>query len=301
MCERGTGFGEGSSDVTVNPDGTVTIVSGLPDNGTGALTVVTQIVAEMLGVSFERVRLVRGTTDALPTDVGSAADRMTNVAGHAALAAATQVRDQLAPLAAMMLGVESVDWEGGAWQGQDGRRVTLEELATEMLGPGDPRAHVQVTLTQPRSLDRDYCVQIAEVTVDAETGEVHLDRFTTVQDVGTIINPLGHQGQIEGGLVQGLGYALTEELVVEEGRIVNAHLGDYKLPTIRDIPELVSINLALTGGPGPFAAKAIGELSGVSPAAAVANAVADAIGAPVFDLPITPERVLAALDGRAQR
>jgi CO/xanthine dehydrogenase Mo-binding subunit len=298
ICERGTGFGEGSSDVTVNPDGTVTLVTGLPDNGTGALTVITQVVAEVLGLPSQRIHLVRGTTDALPTDVGSAADRMTNVAGHAAMAAAEQVRDQLTPLAATMLGVDAVSWQAGAWQAADGRRVTVDELASEMLPPDDPQAHAQVTLSQPRSLDRDYCAQAAEVEVDTETGEVHLRRFITVQDVGTIINPLGHQGQIDGGLVQGIGYTLTEELVLEEGRIVNGHFGDYKLPTSIDVPELTSINITSGTGPGPFQAKAIGELSCVPAAAAIANAVADAIGAPILDLPITAERVLAALEAK---
>jgi CO/xanthine dehydrogenase Mo-binding subunit len=298
ICERGTGFGEGSSDVTVNPDGTVTLVTGLPDNGTGALTVIAQVVAEVLGLPAQRVHLVRGTTDALPTDVGSAADRMTNVAGHAAMAAAEQVREQLTPLAATMLGVDTVSWQAGAWQAADGRRVTVDELATEMVRPDDPLAHAQVTLSQPRSLDRDYCAQAAEVEVDTETGEVRLRRFITVQDVGTIINPLGHQGQIDGGLVQGIGYSLTEELVLEEGRIVNGHFGDYKLPTSADIPELTSINIPSGTGPGPFQAKAIGELSCVPTAAAIANAVANAIGTPILDLPITAERVLAALEAK---
>jgi putative selenate reductase molybdopterin-binding subunit len=282
----------------VNPDGSVTVVSGLPDNGTGAITVQAQIVAEVLGLAMERVHLVRGTTDALPTDVGSAADRMTNVAGHAAMAAAEQVRQQLIPMAATMLSVDAVQWEGGAWRTPDGRQVTVDELATEMIRPGDPLAHAQVTLAQPRSLDRDYCAQVAEVEVDAETGQVHLRRFGTVQDVSTIINPLGHQGQIDGGLVQGIGYALSEELVVEEGRIVNGHLGDYKLPTFADVPELTSINVPSGAGPGPFEAKAIGELSCVPAAAAIANAVADAIGVSIFDLPITAERVLAAIDAK---
>lgn len=301
IVERGIGFGEGTSDVTLNRDGTITVLSGLPDNGTGALTVVSQIVAEEFGVSMDQVHLVRGTTDALPTDVGSAADRMTNVAGHAAIAASEKVKEQLAPLAASMLGAEAAEWDGGGWRPAGarsrGERVSLEELAMEMVTPGEPAAHAQVTLAQARSPDRAYCVQAAEVEVDPETGQVHLRRVASVQDTGTIINPIGHQGQIEGGLVQGIGYALTEEMVLEEGRIVGAHLGEYKLPATKDIPPLITVNIPSIG-PGPFHAKGIGEMPCVPSAAAIANAVADAIGAPVFQLPITAERVLAAMGAK---
>ncbi len=303
MCERGTGFGEGSSDVTVNADGTVTIVSGLPDNGTGALTVVAQVIAEELGVPADRVKMVRGTTDALPTDVGSAADRMTNVAGHAALAVAAKVKEQLAPLAASMIGAESVAWTpptGGrkaGWIGANGGFVSLDELAAEMLTGEEQAAHAQVTIKRPKSAHRSCCVQIAEVEVDPETGEITLRGMTSVQDTGTIINPIGHQGQIDGGLVQGIGFALTEEMFVEDGRIMNAHYGEYKLPCIGDIPRLQTVNLP-SEGPGPFQAGSIGEMPCVPTAAAITNAVADAIGAPLLQIPLTAERVLAALEGR---
>jgi CO/xanthine dehydrogenase Mo-binding subunit len=131
--------------------------------------------------------------------------------------------------------------------------------------------------------------------VDPETGRVELLRMVSAQDTGTIINAIGHQGQIEGGLIQGVGYALSEELTTEEGRITNGHLSDYKMPTLADVPELTTINLEGASGPGPFGARAIGEIPIIPTAGAIANAVADAIGAPIFELPITPERVLAAL------
>jgi CO/xanthine dehydrogenase Mo-binding subunit len=113
--------------------------------------------------------------------------------------------------------------------------------------------------------------------------------------VGTVINPLGHQGQINGGFVTGLGLAVTEELVSQEGRIVNGHLGDYKLPNIADLPELKTVLVPSTGGLGPYGARAIGELANNATAAAVANAVADACGARLFELPVTAERVYEAL------
>lgn len=294
---RGTGTGEGTSDLTLNPDGAITILTSMPDNGTGALTVVAQVVAEAFGLPINRVRVVRADTDALPIDVGAGASRMTNVAGHAALAASAKLKQQLAPLAATMLGADGVEWDRTGWRAPDGRFASVEDLATEMIKPGDPVAHVQITLAQERSPDRGYGVQAAEVEVDAETGQVRLRKMASVQDIGTIINPLGHQGQIDGGAVTGIGFALSEELVIEDGRVVNAHLGEYKLPTARDIPPLVTVNISTTG-PGPFNAKAIGELPSVPGAAAIANAVADAIGAPIFHLPIRAEQVLEALEGK---
>ena len=124
---------------------------------------------------------------------------------------------------------------------------------------------------------------------------MRLHRFVTAHDVGTIINPITHQGQIDGGVVMGLGQALMEELVMENGQVTNASLGDYKLPTAADIPELKTVLVRSGGGLAPYEAKAIGEFANNSAPAAVANAVADAVGARVFDLPITAEKIYHAL------
>jgi len=156
----------------------------------------------------------------------------------------------------------------------------------------DAKSHAAVT---------SFTAQVAEVAVDPATGQVTVLRFTTAHDVGTIINPLGHQGQIEGGLIQGLGFALMEELQTAEGRISTLSLGDFKLPTIRDIPPLTTVIVEDAVGPGPFRAKAIGEGS-ISPVApAIANAVADACGVRIVDLPITAEKVYFALQDRKGR
>jgi CO/xanthine dehydrogenase Mo-binding subunit len=297
MIDRGTGPGEGSSDITVNPDGTVTVLTAAPDNGSGALTTVVQVVAESFGLPLEQVRLVRVSTDDLPVDVGSGASRMTNVAGHAAIQACDNVKEQLAPLAQEVLGAEAVAWERNGWTSADGRAISLEELATRVIKPGEPAAHAQVTVNVPVSEDTAYCVQAAEVEVDAETGQVEITRMVAAQDVGTIINEIGHQAQIDGAIVQGIGYTAMEDLALDSGRVTAGHLGDYKVPTMRDVPPLTTINLE-TSGPGPFGAKAIGEIPIMPTPAAIANAVADAIGAPLLELPLTAERVLAALDQR---
>jgi putative selenate reductase molybdopterin-binding subunit len=140
-----------------------------------------------------------------------------------------------------------------------------------------------------------FSAQVADVEVDRETGEVHVKRVTTAHDVGTVINPIGHQGQIYGGFVTGLGLAVSEELVSDDGRILNGNLGDYKLPNIRDLPELETVLVPSTGGIGPYDAKAIGELANNATAAAIANAVADASGVRLFELPVTAERVYQRL------
>jgi len=143
--------------------------------------------------------------------------------------------------------------------------------------------------------------QVAEVSVDPETGEVQLLRFTTAHDVGRVFNPLMHQGQINGGFATGIGLALTEELVMAEGRIINPHLGDYKLPAIGDMPLLETVLVHSGGGTGPYEAKAIGELSNNATCAAIANAIADATGARLHELPLTTERVLRALRENGQQ
>ena len=300
IADRTQGAGTGSSDITVNPDATVTAVTAMPDNGTGGLTIVAAIVAETWGIPLERVRVVHGSTDSLPIDVESGGSRITNTAGTNVLGASAQVKEQLAPLAAQAMGVPEAEWAGGfpgGWSGGDGKFITLENLATELVKEGDPAAHAQVTLAAPRTPDPGVCAQMAEVEIDVETGQVTLRRIVTAQDVGPIINETGHQGQINGCVIQGMGHALMEELVLDDGHIITPNFNDYRMPTIEDLPEMTTVNVYIPGE-GPFGAKSIGELPHIPTAGAIANAVADAIGVPVLELPITAERVFAMLQTR---
>ena len=307
MADRGHGAGQASSAIRVNPDGLITAKTSLPENGTGGLTVVAAVVAESFGVPLSRVRVVRSDTDAFPIDVEAGGSKTTNSSGTAALTACDQVKEQLAPLAARALGSEPVEWRAaelnedgvlspGGWQSEDGRFISLENLAAELIREDEPLAAATVTLQAPRTPDPGVCVQMAEVEVDSETGQVTLQRLVTAQDVGTIINELGHQGQINGAVMQGIGYALMEELIVEDGRVTNPNFADYKIPTVQDIPELITVNVPDYGEAlGPFHAKSIGEIPTIPTAGAIANAVADAIGVPVVELPLTAERVLRAI------
>ncbi len=175
--------------------------------------------------------------------------------------------------------------------------MPLAVLAREAAAAGEPlRAHGMYSRQVPEVVS--FVAQAAEVEVDPETGQVRVRRIVSAHDVGTILNPLGHQGQIDGGVVQGVGSALMEGSPVEEGRVVAAHLGDYKLPTIKDIPELITVHVRAPEGPAPYGGKSIGEEPFVPVAGAIANAVRDATGVPIYEIPIHPERVLRGLQAR---
>ncbi len=184
---------------------------------------------------------------------------------------------------------------GKFWLRQDpSQQVNLRQLIARAKGPLS--VTIQENLPQPEDVTY-FCAQVAEVEVNKETGEIRLHRFVTAHDVGTIINPIMHQGQIEGGVIMGLGQAFMEELVMERGQVMNGNPGDYKLPTVADIPKLKTVLVRSGGGLAPYEAKAIGELSNNSPPAAIANAVANAVGVRQFDLPITAEKIYRALPG----
>jgi CO/xanthine dehydrogenase Mo-binding subunit len=205
------------------------------------------------------VRVRQGDTDSTPFDEGPRASRVTYTEGHAVLQACARMRQAM----------------------HDGATLPLTmTVAHEAPQPADVMY---------------FSAQVAEVDVDRETGQVKVIKVVTAHDVGTVINPLAHQGQIDGGFVTGLGLAVTEELVSEGGQILNGHFGDYKLPTMADIPPLETVLVPTSGGEGPYQAKAIGELANNATAAAIANAVADAVGCQLFELPITAERVYTAL------
>ena len=180
-------------------------------------------------------------------------------------------------------------------QGNSGRSLSINEVASRSVDTTQQPVTGQKQYTSPPTEETSYCTQAAEVEVDTETGQITVNKIVTVHDVGTVLNPLAHQGQIDGGVIQGLGYALMEEMVTEEGRVSTLSMGDYKLPTMQDIPELVTVLLEPSTGPAPFQSKGIGESSNTPVAGAIANAVYDAVGVRIMDLPITAEKVLKAL------
>jgi len=172
--------------------------------------------------------------------------------------------------------------------------IPLAEVALKTIAQDGPiLAHV--AYQGERAHVTSFCAEAAEVEVDPETGQVSFKQFIVAIDSGKILNPITYQGQVAGGTVYGLGYALMEEMPVEEGRVQTVHFGDYKIPTMKDLPQLTTIFMEEGEGPAPYHGKAIGETANCPVAAAVANAVADAVGARVTSLPVTAEKVLTAL------
>jgi CO/xanthine dehydrogenase Mo-binding subunit len=296
------GVGQSTASVSIDASGRVDLFMSLWDTGTGAHTIMRQIVAETLTLPTPQVRLVMQDTDAVPYESGPGGTRVTYTAGQAAFGAATDLRDKLLAVAAELLEtpVDRMQLDHGrvVVAGDPQRALSLAEVVAQAVAStgGSIRGHMRVTSTPAEMTS--FCAQVAEVEVDPDTGQVTVKRMVTAHDVGTILNPLTHQGQIEGGMVQGLGYGLMEELHTAEGQISTLSLGDYKIPTMRDIPELVTVLLEPGGGPAPYQSKGIGESSNVPVAAAIANAVADAVGVRIMDLPITAEKVFAALQAK---
>ena len=292
---RGPGGGETVSAVTLNPDGSVLLSTPVFDQGTGTYTTLQQVVAEELALPPERISVTVWDTDLAAFDSGIGGSRGTRTASNAAFQATQEVKSQLLHLAAELLRWPEgqVTLAGDEISRQDtGERQRWDRLLAQVGHPITGQVTVQDTGPAPVT---GFTAQIAEVSVDPETGAVTLRRFTTAHDVGRIINPVGHQGQINGGVIQGIGYAMMEELPVEEGRVTSVHFGDYKIPTIRDLPELQTVLLESESGVGPYKIKGIGENPNVPVAAAIANAVEDAVGVRIRDLPITAEKVRTAL------
>jgi CO/xanthine dehydrogenase Mo-binding subunit len=295
--ERAAAGGESHAAVTLVPDGSVLVNTSIFEPGTGTYTVLRKIVAQELDLPLDKIRVEVWNTDAVPFDTGVGGSRVTRVAGLAAYQAAGEASRELVRVAADLLAwpEEHMVLHGDQIVRQDtGQRHhwpnILRRLGVPIVGRGsvaDPN----------RSSITSFTAQVAEVSVDPETGEVKLLRFTTAHDVGKVLNPLDHQGQIEGGVVQQIGYALTEELQVEDGRVTTVSFGDYKVPCMKDVPRLETVILESDHGAGPYNSKGIGE-NPIGPVApAIANAVADAVGVRIKDLPITAEKVHRVLRG----
>jgi carbon-monoxide dehydrogenase large subunit len=302
IADQLQGAGQSAASVTIDASGQVNLYMSLWDTGTGAHTVMRQIVAETLTLPPQQVHLVMQDTDAVPYESGPGGTRVTYTSGQAAFGAARDLRDKLLAVAAELLEglVESIQLLQGRFvlAGNPPRSLSMAEVVAQaMSGTGNPiRGDMSITSTPPHVTS--FCAQAAEVEVDPDTGQVTVQKIVTAHDVGTILNPLAHQGQIEGGLMQGFGYALMEELRTEDGQISTLSLGEYKVPTIKDIPELVTVLLEPSPGPAPYEGKGIGESSNTPVAAAIANAIFDAVGVRVMDLPLTAEKVFAALQTR---
>ena len=297
--------------VKLDDFGKVTLITGASEIGQGSETVLAMIVAETLGVPLERVDVVNSDTSVRPWDVGTHASRTTFVAGNAARLAAEKVRAQLLAIAEGQLEepAAALDVKGG-WvvvKRDPRRRLPYEAVARAGHFRDGGRVLVAEAFYDPPTamLDKDFqgnvsaaytsAFQAALVDVDPETGRVTVRKVVSAHDVGRALNPAAAEGQVHGGIHMGLGYALSERLVVEQGQVVSQTFMDYALFKADDMPDIVVRLIESIDAEGPFGAKGLGE-SGVIPvAAAVRNAIKDAIGVRFYELPLTPERVHAAL------
>jgi len=302
MYERGTGAGKVWVNLTAEADGTFTVFTVAGDQGTGLQTVLCQTVANEMQVPYENVRCRIGNTADVSynVDVGFGGSRSTNINSAAAYQASAELRKKLCAQAANTLGCseDQVVYKNGKFlaKGVKAKPLALRDVVKASGGP----VTVSVETEVPRKgSSTSFIAQVAEVEVDRETGRVKLNKFVTAHDVGTIINPLGHQGQIDGEAIMAIGSGLMEELTHDQGKVTTTNLGEYKIPNIVDIPKLTTVLVKGKNGPGPYEAKGIGEHANVTPPAAIANAVADACGVRLFDVPVTAEKVYAALRGKA--
>ncbi len=297
MYERATGAGKGWIVVTAELDGSFTIFTVSGDQGTGLRTVLCQTVASEMAVPVDQVRCRVGNTSEVPysVDIGFGGSRSTNIGGHAVIKACGELRTKLLAQAARMLNCteEQVFYKAGRFSRREDRRKSLTLSEVVAAGSGPVTASIELEVPRKGS-STSFVAQVAEVEVDPETGQVKLHRFVSAHDVGTIINPVAHQGQIDGGAMMAIGATLMEELIDDNGKITTTNLGEYKIPSVVDIPRMKTVLVHSPGGPGPYEAKAIGEMANVSPPAAIANAVDDAVGVRLFDLPITAEKIFKA-------
>jgi xanthine dehydrogenase molybdenum-binding subunit len=294
---------QGNATVRMNEDGTVQLFTGTTGLGTGAHTALAQIVAEELGVRFEDVSVVHGDTDVVPWDIGAFASHTTYMGGRAAQMAAAEVKKQVLAIAAEALEAAPGDLE--VRQGIVRIKGSDRELGVrDAVSPkkGLPTKQLIASATYSPTKSYSFAAHFVEVQVDTETGQIDVLQVIPVHEVGKVIHPVAAQGQIEGGIQQGIGHTLTEDYVIDPatGRSLNAGFVDYKMPLSMDMPPIRTIILETAPDPGgPFGAKGVGEDPIIAIGPAIANAVYTAIGVRFRHYPITPEDVLKGLKEKA--
>jgi CO/xanthine dehydrogenase Mo-binding subunit len=302
LYDRGTPEGKASSALTLEADGKVNILTGVPDVGPGYYTVSQQMVCEILGLPPEKVGVVYKDTDSLPFDPGTGGSKQTNTSGHAVHQSAREVRDKLLALAAREMGCQpsEIQQQGNKLTGPNKQSTTTEKMiALAVKENGGPVFHLTNFVPKDMPKVTGFAAQVAEVEVDPATGGVKVLSLTTAHDTGTVLNHLTLTGQIEGGVVTGVGFALMEENPMIDGKIATLTLGESKLPSIADVPPLKTVLVESPTGPTPFGGKAIAENPNVPTAAAISNAIADACGVRLFELPLTAEKIYRAMNGKS--
>ena len=302
LCEWRSGSGPSTASISVNEDGTVSLLTGSVDIS-GSDTSLAAIAAEALGLAVDKVIVAKRDTDLAPFTGPSGGSRIVYSQGTAVQRAAEDAKAKLLALAADRFGVpaDALACEDGGVHVQDNppQSLTLSQLAGMSLSSrGGPIIGMASLSSMP--FTPVYSTQAAEVLVDKATGQVKVTRYVQAQDVGTAINPMAVEGQLDGGVVQGIGRALTEEMQfdAETGAVRNPSFATYLMPLAVDLPQIEDILVRVPSEDGPFGARAVAEPPGFGPPAAIANAIYDAVGVRINEMPLSAERVLAALNGQ---
>jgi putative selenate reductase molybdopterin-binding subunit len=305
FCMHGTAIpflDMGGCSIKINDDGSFNVAAGAADLGTGADTVLAQIAAEVLGVPMSDIIMYSGDTDHTPFDVGAYASSTTYISGMAVKKAADDIRWKLKKRAAKMLGTDqpcSIELHDRRAWGPDGRSVSLEEIALDSLHTTDQEQFMGTASHVSTESPPPFAAQFAEIEVDVDTGQVTVIKLVMAVDCGVAINPVTASGQVEGGMIQALGYAHCEEFAFDEnGRMVNASFGPYKIYRADEVPAIEVFLVQTMEDSGPFGAKAVAEIPKDGVAPALRAAIKHATGVAINDIPFTPERVWTALQAR---
>lgn len=308
------GYNSAEAFVKLSEDGTITLITSVLDMGQGAQTAMAQIAAEELGVALKDINIISNDTDLTPYDLGSWGSRATFINGNAVLSAASDAKKMIRELAGDMMeanpsdiiieeGQISVKGSPASHSLADLADYAFNQRGLPISGKGRFVDKLPPGLTIPEAYTKNiptfsFGTQAAEIEIDQETGEVKILKIVAAHETGRTINTMMAEGQIEGAVVQGLGFTFFEKLVLENGKVFNDGFLDYKIPNIGDIPEIETILVETNDPHGPFGAKGIGEPGLVPTAAAIVNAIYNASGIRVRELPISREFILNALRER---
>jgi 4-hydroxybenzoyl-CoA reductase subunit alpha len=298
--------------VKIEEDGSVYLFTGAADTGQGSNTALSQIAAQALGVKYERIKCKSGDTEITPFDTGSFASRVTFISGNAALRAGKDAKMQILEIVAEehKINISELDIvsEKVILTKDNSTLMTFDaalnlcysfNYGKQIIGRGsyNPKTTPIDFRTGEGNVSGSYGfeAQIAEVEVNVETGEVRILKMWDAHDIGKAINPQAVEAQIEGSLAMGIGYTFYEDLQFRNGRVVNPNFANYRLPRSIGIPEMESIMVETNDPEGPFGAKGMGEASLLPTSAAIANAIEDAIGIRIKELPITPKKIIKAI------
>ena len=296
--------GESSAQLNINEDGTVTVITGHPDIG-GSRASMVNIAAQMLGIDYNLVRAQIGDTNSIGISATTGGSRVTFAAGMAVTDATNKVIDTLRDRAAKIwdIDVEAVVWEDGEARPAGSNAgefepLSLAELAAQANATGGP-INGQVSINAQGAAPA-FATHICDVEVDRDTGRVDIIRYTAIQDAGRAIHPSYVEGQIQGGVAQGVGWALNEEYIYDAaGQLENPGFLDYRMPIASDLPMIDTVVVEVPNDAHPHGVRGVGEVPIAPPMAAVANAIQDAVGLRLDDLPMSPPKVLAALDNES--